>query len=154
MLRLGADLVIADVSLHNPHARGMGSEYGVKMQKIDVSQPDFDSWKGTRFSAGDKRQAVVELHSRIGGSDLLAFDTAPRNVYFKRDAGGRIQAGIWDSDFIDRAGAKLDIASDAYRTGALIGSATTEAKMQLFYEIDYTKPAQAMDLIRQIQYGF
>lgn len=126
----------------------------VKMQKIDVSQPDFDSWKGTRFSAGDKRQAVVELHSRIGGSDLLAFDTAPRNVYFKRDAGGRIQAGIWDSDFIDRAGAKLDIASDAYRTGALIGSATTEAKMQLFYEIDYTKPAQAMDLIRQIQYGF
>ncbi len=147
-------------TIHEYHAAAQpGGLSHVVMQKIDLSLPQFDSWNGNRFPLAAKRQAVIDLHDRIGGSGLLAFDTAPRNVYFKRDAGGRVQAGIWDADFIDRAGTRLDPASDTYRTAALHGSAaanveTAPAKMGLLYEIDYNNPAQAMKLIRQIQYGF
>jgi hypothetical protein len=131
----------------------------IRMRRIDLTQPEFDTWNGQRFSASAKQQAIIDLHRNMGKADLIGYDTAPRNVYFKQGPTGRIEAGLWDTDFIDRVGTKVDPAADAYRTGALFGEATrdvatAEAKVKLLYEIDYRDPVQAMELIRRIQYGF
>lgn len=131
----------------------------IRMRRIDLARPEFDTWKGQRFPAGAKQQAIIDLHRAMGKAGLIGHDTAPRNVYFKQGPTGRIEAGLWDTDFIERVGTKLDPAGDSYRTGALLGEATRDAataraKVNLLYEIDYRDPVQAMELIRQIQYGF